>query len=412
MVEILPSVRFEADDPKPVGFVNEVDEAHLDAVGNALRGIAKAVASASEGHEAALRVRFCSVRYTPTLPFVLYSFHIACIGDNGDFIDETDEGGEISYALVANHAVEVQREAALLFLYELLFRREALRQALDPSEGREGEADAVVAIADDKARREFRDRIHRGWRLAATSIAQRAAATGLPLHVRYEVDALPTRDDVVRRIPRLRLAYNDVDIAREAIDKQVSMIGGSDPRISAPGLMQADEDALQRLMASLGMRQWVSQTTRDAEVCGNGYLVTAAGPEPYLYALRPEEVEILAPGSYAVSRGGSKELVRGHVVHLRGIEQFESPYGISYLEPILDEYRRRHILERVAHGANYVLGVRPPNSEEGSWAQQMVDMTERSLAESNKRLDDLLQYPRKWMRDARKGLYFPGQERM
>lgn len=411
MVEILPSIRFEADSPKPVGFVDEVDEAHLRAIGDALRAVAGAVAGATGGHEAVLRVRFCSVPYMPTLPFVLYSFHVPRVGEDGGFSDEVAEGQETSYALVANHAVEVQRESALLFLYEFVFRQNAIRQALGRGEA-EGQIDATVALADSQARREFRDRVHGGWRLAAESIAQRAAAAGLALQVRYEVDVLPTRDDVVRRMPQLRSAYNKIDLAREAIDKQVSMIGGSDPRITAPGLVQAEEDALQRQMASLGMRQWNSQTVRDAEVCGNGYLVTVSAPEPSLYALRPEDVEILAPDRFAVWRAGVKEPVIGRVVHCRGIEQFESPYGISLLEPILDEYRTRCVFEKATETALKILRARPADSDEGLWARQTLDLAERSLAESDKRVNLLLQYPRDWLKDAREGLYFPGQERM
>jgi hypothetical protein len=87
-----------------------------------------------------------------------------------------------------------------------------------------------------QARTEFRDRIYGGWREAAASIAKRAVADEIPLGVRYEIDVLPTREDVVRRTPHLRAAYNEIDIAQQAIDKQVSMIGGSDPRVSVPAL--------------------------------------------------------------------------------------------------------------------------------------------------------------------------------
>ena len=60
-------------------------------------------------------------------------------------------------------------------------------------------------------------------------------ATGLALRVQYDVDVLPTREDIARRTPLLRDAYNSIDIAREAVDKTVSLIGGHDPRISVLG---------------------------------------------------------------------------------------------------------------------------------------------------------------------------------
>jgi hypothetical protein len=160
------------------------------------------------------------------------------------------------------------------------------------------------------------------------------------------------------------------------------------------------------------MRQWISQVTRDAQVCGNGYLVTVSSPEPAVYALRPEDVEILGPNRFAVVRGDAREPVPGHVMHIPGIEQFESPYGISLLEPILAEYRTRQVFEEASSTASRILRSRPADSEEGRWATQALALAERSFADSDERLGRLLSYPRDWLRDARDGLYFPGQERM
>lgn len=410
MAEILPSVHFEPDNPRPVGFVDEVEGAHLQAIGEALSAVAAAAVNVTGTREPGIRVRFSSVRYMPTLPFVLYSFHILSVDDEGNLSDEVAEGEEITYAIVANHAVEVQREAAVLFLYELVFRQEILRNMRDG--GSEDPIDVAIAAAVRQARQEFRDRIYAGWQHATCSIAQRAAASGLPLHVRYAVDVLPSRADVVGRMPHLRAAYNEVDIAREAIDKQVSMIGGSDPRVHAPGISQAEEDMLQRNLTSLGMRQWISQTTRDALVCGNGYLVTADTAEPSMYALRPDTVQIIDPDKYVTVHDGVAKPVYGHVMHVRGIEQCESPYGISLLEPILAEHRKQRVLQEAAEVATRILGSVSAESKQGRVAQQMLELAERSVAESNRKLDRLLWYPRDWLKDAREGLYFPGQERM
>lgn len=412
MDEILPSVRFEPDNPRPVGFVDDVDDSHLTAIADALRGVGDAVALVTGEAQPALRVRFSSGRYMPTLPFALYSFHILRVNEQGELSDEVAEGDEITYAVVANHAVEVQRESALLFLYDLVFRQETLKKMLSQRRAPDQPIDALIADATQRARREFRDRIYAGWRAAAISIGERAVAAEIPLRVRYEVDVLPSRDDVVRRMPHLRAAYNNIELARQAVDKQVSMIGGSDPRVSAPLLTQADEDKLQRHIASLGMRQWISQITRDAEVCGNGYLVTLSGPEPAVYGLRPEEVHILGADRFAVVRGDATEPVPGHVLHIRGIEQFASPYGISLLEPILAEQRTRQVFQEASSTAQRILRTRPPESEEGRWASRTLELAQRGFADSDERLGRLLWYPRDWLPDARDGLYFPGQERM
>jgi hypothetical protein len=348
----------------------------------------------------------------PTLPFVLYAFHLMQVDDSGKIVDETDSGGDITYALVANHAVEVQRESALLFLYQLVSRQEAIgrmRSAGDPEIHR---IDTVTMEADQRAKQEFQDRISTGWQNAARSIALRALACGQTLAVRYEVDPLPTRLDVVRRMPALRGAYNDIALAREAVDKKVSLVGGHDPRISGGSLTQGEMNQVQRHIASLGIRQWVSQTLRDADVCGNGYLVSGGASLPTLYNLRPEDVEIIGPGDFRVLRSGASERVMGNVSHLVGIAQFESSYGISMLEPVLAEYRTREIFLTVTQFAEKVIAERPSESGEATWARRALELASRSLAASDERVGRLLWYPREWLRDAREGLYFPGQERM
>jgi hypothetical protein len=410
--EVLPSVRFQADDPRPVGFVAEVDEAHLAAVGQALREVATTVAEATGEAEPALKVRLSSVRYMPSLPFVLYSFHILSVTADGHFEDEIDVGNEVTYAIVANHAVEVQREAAILFLYGLVVRQVALRTFRDDDGADVGNIDEVAALADRESKQQFRDAIRAGWSAATRRIAKQALAAELPLQVEYEVDVLPTREDVVRRIPLLRDAYNTIDIARDAVDKTVSLIGGRDPRISIPGLSQSDEDKIRRQLSSMNLRLWISQTTRDAEVCGNGYAVTRTTPEPAMYNLRPEEVEIAGAERYFRIRDGRREPIDGHVLHVPGIEQFRSPYGISILEPVMAELRTRKVFEEASAFAHRVIEDHGQDSPYAERVRSTIALSQRGVAASDERLGKLLWYPRDWVPNAREGLYFPGQERM
>jgi hypothetical protein len=412
MPELLPSVRFQADDPRPVGFVENPDGPHLAAVGNALREVAATVAEVTGDTEPALNVRFASVRYMPTLPFVLYSFHIVSIGADGEFQDEIETGDEITYAFVANHALEVQREAAVLFLHDLVTRQDALQSFRSDDTADVGDIDQVAAAADARAKQEFRDAIRGGWASATRTIARTALAANLPLKVRYETDVLPTREDVVRRIPRLRDAYNTIEIAREAVDKTVSLVGGRDPRLSAVGLTQADEDKIQRLLSAMNLRLWISQTIRDAQVCGNGYAVTHELPDPGLHSLRPEDVEIVDKETFLLVRNGTREPIEGHVLHIPGIEQFDSPYGISILEPVLAELQTRKVFEDARRFAERIIEQHGADSPHGLRVRNTMPLAERALAASDERLLRLLRYPRDWVKDARDGLYFPGQERM
>ena len=357
-------------------------------------------------------VRFSSVRYMPTLPFVLYSFHITSVTPDGKFEDEIDVGNEITYAIVANHAVEVQRETAILFLYDLVVRQDALRAFQKDDSADVGNIDEVAATADRSSKQQFRDAIRAGWSSATRAIAKQALTVGLPLRVTYEVDVLPTREDIVRRMPLLRDAYNTIEIARDAVDKTVSLIGGRDPRISAAGLTQAQEDKLQRQLSAMNLRLWISQTTRDAQVCGNGYAVTQASPDLGMYNLRPDDVEIVDAETFLLVRDGKRDPIDGQVLHIPGIEQFRSPYGISILEPVMAELRTRKIFEEATKFAKKVIAEYGDGSPHGLRVRSTMPLSERAIAASDERLGRLLRYPRDWVPSARDGLYFPGQERM
>ncbi len=412
MADIVPSIRYAPDDPRPIGFAEEVSTEHLGSAGDALAAVAAAVnAVRGKGGDAQLRIRLCSARYAPALPFNLFGFHVLDFNEEGEFTDEIGEGRELNYALIANHAVEVQREIALLFLFELVHRQIELKALMSGDRPVVDRIPATAAHADERARAEFTEKIRAGWAEAARSIAQRAHTAGLELRVQYEVDVLPTREAVSRRIPQLRAAYNEIDLAREAVDKVVSMIGGRDPRLITPGLRPLEEDKLQRQFASMGIRHWVSQTVRDAEVCGNGYLVTVPDPYPALYALRPEDVEVLGEHEFRLV-GPSAADIEGHVLHVRGIEQFESAYGISFLEPLLAQYRTLRTFREATRFAQQVIATHAPGTAERRWADATLGLAERSLADLEGQLERLLWFPREWLPGAREGLYFPGQERM
>ncbi len=343
MREILPSVRFHADSSRPIGFVTELSDNHVTAATQALEELVDCF-QATDNTGIEVRVCLCSTQYVPGLPETLYSFHIISFDSNGEPLDdEISAAQEIFCAFIINQPIDVQREAALLFLYSLVFRQTALRA----SGADLTKPDLIAADAEERARKDFSDRIRGGWYEAARSLAARAHHDGIALTVRYQLDPFPAREDVVRRMPALRNTYNSLNQAREFIDKVVSMIGGRDPRVSAPGESEETRAFVQRKLVELGFRHYMTQTLRDAEVLGNGYLVMPTDGDVTPYALRPEDVEVLPDGQFAVRGNGGGVLVRGEVTHVKGVEQFTSPYGFSVLEVVLPEWIARRRLDRV-----------------------------------------------------------------
>jgi hypothetical protein len=129
--------------------------------------------------------------------------------------------------------------------------------------------------------------------------------------------------------------------------------------------------------------------------------------------LRPETVDVLGPAAFRIieSSEGTR-LVDGTVLHIRGIEQFHSAYGISILEPVLAQYQSQLVMAEATRFAEAVTKRFPADSKEAAWAAQTRALAERTAAEREDALTKLLWFPRSRLHTAREGLYFPGQERM
>jgi hypothetical protein len=346
----------------------------------------------------------------PGLPFQLYSFRIVDFDDDGEVRNAFEAGDEVHYAFIINQPVEVQREAALWFLYEAVFRQAALRSP--DADG--NQADVLAARASEQARSEFSFRIRSGWREAAKSLASRASHEGLHLRVRYQPDPFPDRAAIVRRMRALRDTYNSIGLAAEFVDKMVSLIGGRDPRVVVgPGNADVRE-LLERQMLDLGLRHIIAQTTRDALVLGNGYVVFPEDVEDGPFNLRPESVQITDGGQFAVlgADGAEQERFGERVLHLRGVEQLNCPYGFSVLEVILPEWDSRRTLQRVLAQTETLMAQIAPTQEQIDYLNGVRGLVERHEEASNERLNKLLWYPRDWVPDAVEGLYLPGQTRL
>jgi hypothetical protein len=407
--ELLPSARFHGDDPRPVGFLLELPDSHVVASGAVLEEVAAAV-TPSHGGKSDLRVCLSSARYIPGTPFQLYSYHLVGFDDQGRVRDAVDAGEEVQYAFVINQPIEVQREAALWFLYELVFRQLALRAP----EAVANQADLIAAQASDHARAEFRFRILSGWREAARSLAARATHDGLGLHVRYQRDPFPDRSSIVRRMPALRATYNSIELAHQFIDKMVSLVGGRDPRVVVGPGSNDVRTLLERRLLDMGLRHMVAQTTRDALVLGNGYLVMPASANEGPFNLRPEAVKVTDDGDFVVlgNDGRESERLGAHVLHIKGVEQFDSPYGFSVLEVVVSEWSTRQTMDDVLSRTEALLARSKPTPEQAAYLKEVEALVSRHRDASDERLGRLLWYPRDWVPDAVDGLYLPGQEQM
>jgi hypothetical protein len=403
----LPSARFEQGDPRPIGFQVDLQADHIDRAGEALDVLARRINASSTG-TLELRVCLCHVRYMPGLPFELFGFHVPAIEESGRFVDPWDPDAELRYALVVNHPADIQVETSLALLFQVLERHRVVEAAR--RRGDVTSIDKQAAEADDRADKEFLDCMRFGWQKAAEAVALKAKDAAVQLTVRYQRDPFNGREELTRRIPTLRTAYNDLATVRRAIDNTVSMIGGSHPQIrwaSAPSRLR---EHLQTDLAALGIRQFMNQTTRDGEVCGNGYLVSSHGADLSPYCLRPEDVKIEASDRFLLVKNGEWREIQ-NVVHIRGIDQIDSLYGISVLEPVIYAVDQTRLFQSTKQLAEQALTDAQLESR-WTWAQGSLAFADRGMDQLDQILSRLLGFTRDRLPAAREDLYFPGQEEM
>ena len=404
-----PSARFEPGDPRPIGFQNTASDDHIDRASEALEALAAEVNRGATGAGKELLVCLCNVRFTPGSPFLLFGFYIHDIDGEGHFLDPNEEGREVRFALVVNHPAEVQVESGLGFLFQLVERRRVVEEV--QAQGDLSEIDRLTSEADQKADREFIDAARFGWREAASAVARKARESGRILRVRYQRDPFSSRQELAHRMPALRQAYNEIDAARRAIDNTVSMVGGSHPHIRFAGAPARARDFAQSNLTVLALRQFQNQTTRDAEVCGNGYMLFTEGADLSPRCLRPETVEIDASGQYFEIADDIRRPVHG-ILHLRGLDQIDSSYGISVLESVLFALDQVRIFKESKAAAEKILTSPKAKAEHREWAQKTIALADRTLTATDERLSQLLGFPRDNLPNAKPDLYFLGQENL
>ena len=405
----LPSERQRPGDPRVVGFQTEPSQEHVEQSAAAATELGALVTMAQPANARPLRVRFCHVRLPPRLPFNLYGFNIINISDDGELIDYFDTDEEILYALIVNQPVELQREASIVFLNDLIGRQGPIADVV--AERRSlGELPDLAAAADTSSSEISMDTLRFSLEHAAEALKTRAAAAGYRLEIKYRLDPLPRREDVARRVPQLRHLYNTQKDIRQGVDRTVATIGGRPPELR--GGDESLRGWVQQQTSLMGIRQFMNQCMRDADVCGNGYVDFGfLGLDPTLRCLKPQDVEVLPGDRYRLlSDPESRPLDR--VMHHRGLEQFDCPYGISPWEVVLYVNQRQSILDGVGKLARAALTNKSLTAEQQQRLEDTVRVAEAIERDTKNRLDRLLWFPRSRLRPVEGDLYFVGQEDM
>jgi hypothetical protein len=403
----LPSDRRYPGDTRQVEFLAQPDQQRIDGAVKMLSDLARTADGMGAQDGEILKVCLTLVRLPIGLPFNLFSFHLASIDSDGEVIDEVSSEHEIQYAFVVNQPVALLREAAVRFLLDLVSRQAPIQQVMQ--ERRSVDDLPRLIAATDASTAELAWDMPSETAQTLSVVRERAADVRLRLQVRFQLDPFPDQLALGRRVWALRTLYDSEERVRDAINRTVSAIGGRHP--SLRGGREDIRGFLRRQTTLQGMRQYMNQTVRDAEVCGNGYLHTEmTGLDAQMRCLRPEDTLVLRGGGFRhVTSTGVEVFDADRVLHLRGLEQIDSPYGISILEPLLYVLaRRRNVAEVRA-----ALKVMPPGAPEAVQMKmrQLVAVVAAVERQTDEQVERLLEFFPRGLAAASEDLYFPGQER-
>jgi hypothetical protein len=398
----LPSERYGRGDPRPIGFTSEPSPSRVSRTIGVLEEVA---AAATMPGEPTLSVCLTSVVLPAGLPFNLQAFALQEVDDDGRVTTDAARD-EVLYAIVANQAVDLQREIAITSLFQLLGRQALVSAAMADSASL-ADLPARASTVDEERTERAGSQLRGDWRAAIQSLHAEAGAAGVVLGVRYAPDPFPDAEAVRRRYPALRRAYDELNVARDAIDRAVGVLATAPWKIV--GGDEHQRRIVQEQVEAMQLSHFVAQGTRDGYALGDGY-VLFGGEAERIRALRPERVLLRDDRMFEQTPGGDKDVTEG-MVHIQGMTQLRSPYGVSLLELALNALRAHDHAVMLTEEAGR-LRRRGLTINELHELQAQEDAAASVRADATGRLETLFAFFREQLPTPRTRLYFPGQERL
>jgi len=402
----LPSEQYLPGSPKPLGFIDDPSDSDIQRSSSFIRDLVTFGRTLSQPTGSELRIRFCHIRYTPGLPFNLFGFHVWSVDDSGGLLDPF-EGKDLQYALVINQPAELQAEIALAFLMQLGYRQRFLNRGVNLQET---DFTQATEHLDHEALVDLTEKLRRGRREALRAAIGVLNEAGLRVSLEYQPDVHPKKVDLDRRLFWLRRVYNEIEAVRGAIDRTVSLLGGREGVMRASGGIESVREFLQQRFALLDLRHYMNHAMRDGEVCGNGYLFMP-DTEPFApYCVPPESVEIDSSGTFQIETD-DRVICTRQVTHIKGIEQIDSAYGISILEPFVFAVNQADVLGSVRSESLKWLSTPGLPLEARQHLEANLETVDDILRGAASRIDEMLWFFQSDRVPAPlEGLYLPGYE--
>jgi hypothetical protein len=395
----------QGDDPVVVAHPSPV---HLERSSEALSRVAATVGAATAASPSlrSLDIILSHANHQGLLSSRVFVFHLAPVTPDGEVHDPFEDGVPVKYIFFSNQPVATQVESAIVTMSKLVARQAHIAR-IKAGHADISDIDLRMVELDDVAQNQVIDVLRYGWHAAAEMVARQAEAARFALNVTYSPAAAPTREDVSLRIAALRRCYNLLPTAKEAVDRFVSAIAPRWQIVAPPEVPEAVRASTQQHFALGALNHHLAETLRNAFVVGNGYLAFNTAPPFPVYNLRPEDAVDQGNGTAAPLHGRPAV----HALHLRGLEQPGSVYGLGALELALPYLQQLDVFVEAATFARKILAT-PSQANKHDRANQYLELAERTKASAQEMLRQVYAPIFQFLPDPAPNLYFEGRDKL
>ncbi|MGD0322021.1 MAG: hypothetical protein ABSC00_10555 [Acidimicrobiales bacterium] len=366
----------------------------------ALQTIASRITTQSSHGDRTLDVVLTHLDHQGLLSPKLQLFNLLPV-ENGSVTSPFQVDEPVRFVALLNTPVSLQVESVLTSLSKLVTRQVNLTQVMA---GRKdvSQIDLESSQWDAAAQNRVVDVLRHGWQVAGDSVAQAAGSEGFAIRVTYQRTAEPDLEIARSRLQALRRAYNRLTPVKDAVDRFVGVFSSSMQLRSHAQIPDSVIDAATEHMSLGHVRQCIAQAVRDQVVTGNGYVAFTQTEPITAYNLSPDTAEVISKEKVRPTPGAEPLFA----LHLRGFNQLGNEYGLSLLEPVLQQLQLVEMFEDLAKRAE---DIPEPTRQSIDVFQGLPAMRERAQAQMEEAVSvifsNFLSLPA-----PPPGLYFTGTE--
>lgn len=353
------------------------------------------------------------------LPQDLFAYAVYHFDEAGQAVPpDGSEQRPILFAINGDQPGGVQVNAFLSSVLSTLHRQSVLESVrTDRTELAPGFSTRVGEL-DESARAES-ERLIRASHVAGHvgPIVERLTNFGWNLKFKFRVTLREGLDDVRAAMRFFGAAYNEFEAVRDVIDKFAYTVAGAGWHVVG-GVSEEVRTFLESRLRSMNMAQMLAQLTRDAQLLGTGCMVFTTSSDVAARLIKPTrmKVEGWSPSSSdgrVIDEATGRSWELSEALLDRGVNQENSPYGLSILEPAMPSIYAIQSMERVVAQLQEMKrkveksNVRKPSAKD---IQARIEVAEEGRVAAERSLKRLFWFRNAPLRLDRSELYLPGQE--